>query len=67
MSTVGERYLVDKKGIRQGVLLDIEEYQHILEELEELECLRAYDAAKGTDEEIVDFEEVVTEIESQRP
>ena len=51
MSMIGERYLVDEGGTRRAVLLDIEEYERILEELEELECLRAYDAAKESDED----------------
>jgi hypothetical protein len=40
-----ERFIVDKKGQRIGVLLDIEYYQKLLEELEELEAIRADDAA----------------------
>jgi len=48
MSTIKERYVVDEKGKRTGVLLDIDEYQKILEQLEELESIRAYDTAKET-------------------
>ena len=39
------RYLVDERGERVGVLLGIEEYERLIEELEELEDIRAYDEA----------------------
>ncbi|MCK4732834.1 MAG: hypothetical protein KAT65_10305 [Methanophagales archaeon] len=43
-----EKYLVDGKGERIGVLLDLNDYRKILEELEELESIRAYDKAKAS-------------------
>jgi hypothetical protein len=60
---LGESYLVDEKGQRVAVLLDIKEYQKILAELEELESIRAYDAAKASQEEAVPFEQALKEIE----
>ncbi len=36
---IKERYVVDEKGNRVGVLLDIEDYQWLLEALEELRKL----------------------------
>jgi len=38
---------VNEKGDRIGVLLSLEDYKSLLDELEELESLRAYDAAKA--------------------
>jgi hypothetical protein len=38
-----------------------------LEELEELESLRAFDAAKASDDEAVPFEEAVAEIDKTCP
>lgn len=61
-----ERYITDSKGNRLGVLLSLEEYQHLLDELEELNEIRAYDAAKQSDDEVISFEQATTEIESQR-
>ena len=58
-----EQYLVDEKGNRVGVVLDIGDYQKILDELEELESIRAYDAAKSAGDEAIPFEEAVAEIE----
>ncbi|MBA2345536.1 MAG: hypothetical protein H0V83_10695 [Rubrobacter sp.] len=40
------RYLVDENGERVGVLLGIEAYERLIEELEELSDIRAYDEAK---------------------
>ena len=56
MATHAERFLVDDEGHRLGVVLDIAEYQEILEDLEELESIRAYDAAKASDEEVIPFD-----------
>lgn len=44
MHTFKERYIVNENGDRISVILDIADYQQLLE-LEELECIRAYDAA----------------------
>lgn len=40
------RYVVDKNGERVEVILTIEDFEHLLEELEELDDIRAYDEAK---------------------
>jgi hypothetical protein len=61
-----ERYIVDEKGNRVGVLLDIEDYRKLLAELEELESIRAYDAAKASGDEAIPFEQAVAEIERKR-
>jgi PHD/YefM family antitoxin component YafN of YafNO toxin-antitoxin module len=61
-----ERYVVDEQGHRTGVILDLEQYQEMLEGLEELEALRAYDAAKASEEEAVPFEQALADIEQQR-
>jgi len=61
-----ERYLVNEKGDRVGVLLDIKEYLKMLEELEELECLRVFDAAKASGDEVIPLEQAVAEIERNR-
>jgi hypothetical protein len=62
-----ERFIVDENGRRIGVLLDIEDYQRLLEELEELEAIRAYDAAKASGDEVLPLEQALAEIEKDRP
>jgi len=66
MVTIKECYVVDEKGAKISVVLDIADYRHLLEELEELESIRAYDAAKASGEEAVPFEKAVAEIERHR-
>ena len=66
MISFKEKYVVDENGERVGVVLDLEDYRKILGELEELESIRAYDAAKSSSDEIIPFEQAVEEIERER-
>jgi len=61
-----ERYVVDKKGKPVSVLLDIRAYRKMLEELEELAAIRAYDAAKASGDKPIPFEKAIAEIERAR-
>ena len=63
MAEFKENYVVDEHGNNIGVLLDIKEYNKLLEELEELEALRAYDAAKASGEKAIPIEQTIAEIE----
>jgi len=63
MNTLNKQYIVDEKGNRAGVILNIEDYREVLEKLEELESIRAYDAAKASKEELIPFEQAIREIE----
>jgi hypothetical protein len=62
-----ERFIVDEHGQRIGGLLDIEDYQRLLEELEELEAICAYDAAKASGDEVLPLQQALAEIEKDRP
>ena len=66
MAARKERYVVDEEGHRIGVILDMAEYCKMVEELEELESIRAYDAAKAAENEAIPFEQAVDEIERHR-
>ncbi|MBF0488327.1 MAG: hypothetical protein HQK98_09225 [Nitrospirae bacterium] len=66
MSVLKEQFITDDKGQRTGVIFSIEDYEKILEELEELECIRAYDAAKSSGDEAIPFEQTIREIEAGR-
>jgi PHD/YefM family antitoxin component YafN of YafNO toxin-antitoxin module len=66
MIAIKERYVVDEKGARLGVLLGVDDYRRLLEELEELEAIRAYDLAKASEDEVIPFEQAVAEIERAR-
>ena len=47
MLTLSPKYVTDEKGKRVSVLLSMEEYSQLLEELEALEDVRLYDEAKS--------------------
>ncbi|MEJ2671428.1 MAG: hypothetical protein P8168_04335 [Deltaproteobacteria bacterium] len=66
MAKFKENYVIDEQGNTIGVVLDITDYRKLLEELEELESIRAYDAAKASDDEAIPFEQAVAEIEKNR-
>jgi hypothetical protein len=66
MAKFKENYVVDDQGNPIGVVLDIADYRKLLEELEELESIRAYDAAKASGDEAIPFEQAVAEIEQNR-
>ena len=66
VSRIKEKYVVDEKGKAVSVLLDIKAYRRLMAELEELDAIRAYDAAKASGEEAIPFEQAVQEIERSR-
>lgn len=66
VTPVKQRYVVDEDGNRMAVFLDLEEYRKILSELEELESIRAYDAAKVSGEEAILLAQAIAEIERDR-
>ena len=49
-------YLVDANSQRKAVVLTMAEWSEILETLEELDDIRAYDAAKAQKDEAMPFE-----------
>ncbi len=67
------QYVVDENGKRISVVLDIEEYERMVEELEEFEDIlarQAYDRAKAElergDDELIPWEQAKQEIEDER-
>jgi hypothetical protein len=62
---VHPEYIVDEDLNRKSVVLPYSEWKSILEVLEELDDIRAYDRAKNkADDEIMPFEQAVKEIEN---
>ncbi len=66
MLTPSERYIVDAQGRPTEVVLSLEDYHRILDELEELESLRAFDAAKASKDEAISLEQALSEIDQNR-
>jgi hypothetical protein len=60
------RYVVDENGKRVGVVLDIEEYKKLLDDLDELDAIRAFDRAKASGEKPVPLDRAVADIERRR-
>lgn len=61
-----EQYVVDQKGKRTAVLLDVKYYEQLVAALEEVESIRAYDEAKASNDEVIPFDQATDEIERQR-
>ena len=45
------------------MILEIDSYLKLIEEIDELESIRAYDAAKASGDEAIPFEQAISEIE----
>jgi hypothetical protein len=63
MMTIHEEYIVDDKGDRKAVVLRMAEWLQILEALEELDDIRAYDEVKQQSSDPMLFEVAVREIQ----
>ena len=63
MVALHPEYVVDEKQHRKSVLLPVAEWEQVVEELEELDDIRAFDAAKAGSQETVPFEQAVHEIQ----
>ena len=66
MASVKEKFVIDENGNRVGVFLDITDYQKLLEDLEELESIRAYDIAKASNDVSIPFDKAIKDIEKNR-
>ena len=66
MKQAPRKFLTDERGERVGVILDMDEYRRILDALEELESILAYDAAKASGEQPIPLQQAIDEIETSR-
>ncbi|GJL76739.1 MAG TPA: hypothetical protein PKM20_11545 [Nitrosomonas sp.] len=65
MIKVHPEYIVDENLNKKSVVLPYAEWKNIIEEMEELDDIRAYDQAKNeTEDETIAFEQAVKEIKS---
>ena len=65
-SIEASRFITDSNGNRIGVILDLERYEELLDAMEELEDIRAFDAAKAVPDTAIPFEQAIREIENGR-
>lgn len=56
------QFIVDAKGRRRSVVLSFQDYERLLDRLEDLEDTLALDEAVRTEEEVYDYEEVRSEL-----
>ncbi len=63
MSVLQKQYIKDDNGTRIGVIISMAEYQALIERLEELEDILAYDKAKAEPSDPMPFEDFLTELE----
>ena len=66
MAALQEEYLTDRDGNRVKVVLGIQQFQRMIEELEELDDIRAYDAAKASGDEAIPLDQAIHEIRQSR-
>ena len=60
------RYITDNKGNKTNIILPIEKYEKMMEELEEFEDINAFDKAVEQKQEFRPAKEVFDEIERKR-
>lgn len=60
------QFITDDKGKKLAVILPIKEYNKMIDEIEELEDIKLYDAAKKISPEFIDADEAFQEIEKER-
>ena len=63
MNALHPQYVVDENQTPKAVLLPVGEWEQVVEELEELDDIRAFDLAKAGSQETIPFEQAVREIE----
>ncbi len=64
MRKVHPEYIVDDKSNKKAVVIPLSEWEYIVDEIEELDDIRAYDVAKMKTEDSIAFEQAVEEIKS---
>jgi PHD/YefM family antitoxin component YafN of YafNO toxin-antitoxin module len=64
--TPPKQFLTNEKGEKIAVVISIQEYEELLEELEDAEAIREYDEAKASGEVGVPFDEAIERIDRER-
>ena len=65
MRAIHPEYIIDEKQQRKAVVLPLSDWNRIVEELEELSDIRAYDKAKVSPQDPLSFEVAVHEIQAE--
>lgn len=63
MLALHPQFIIDEAQHKKAVILPIKEWQKLMEEVEELDAIRAYDNAKAdTDDEVISFDQALDQI-----
>jgi hypothetical protein len=60
------QFITNKEGEKIAVVISIEEYEKLLDELEDAEAIREFQEAKAADEPSVTLEEAVEKIKREQ-
>ena len=60
------QYITDSLGNKVAVVLAMKDYEKILEELDEYECIKSYDKVKARKQEFLPADEIFKAIEQKR-
>jgi hypothetical protein len=61
-----KQFVTDENGVRVAVVLDIKEYEELLDDLEDLQSVREYEEAKASGETPIPLEQALDEIRRNR-
>lgn len=64
--TIHPQYITDQKGKKISVVIPIDEYERIVEELEDLEDVELYDESKADGEAPIPMEDAFKMIEASK-
>jgi hypothetical protein len=62
MEKIEHQFLTDVNGTKKAVIIPLDEWQKLMDELEELDDIKAYDQAKTSPSSPVPFEEAIKQI-----
>lgn len=60
------QFVVNREGEKIAVVIGIQEYEELLEQLEDLQAIKEYEEAKGSGESSVPFDDAIARIERSR-
>jgi len=60
------QYITDDHGKKVAVVVPVKDYEKLMDELDELECIKAYDKAKARKQEFIPASDVFKAIEQKR-
>ncbi|MFH1075228.1 MAG: hypothetical protein V1753_00035 [Pseudomonadota bacterium] len=66
MQTIHHEYVIDGNGNKKAVLVPLSEWEQILDDIEELDDIRAYDETKSQTSEPIPFDQAVDELKRRK-